>query len=107
MDNNLMVEIITEIWRLKKNINNEVQQKAALEYSFRKLEKALKGLGYSYFDLTDEKYDEGLSAKVVYKDNIISESEVIVVETVLPIIFYNNKVIRNAEIIIGNKKGVK
>lgn len=102
-----MIDITTEIWRLKKNINYKVDQKASLQYSFRKLENKLKELGYTCLDLSGEKYDEGMSAKVVYKEDMSDDTEVIIVETVLPTIFYENMVIRNGEIIVGNKRGVE
>lgn len=103
-----IIDLAVSNWRITKwnNYNKEDIKKNSmpLEYSTKKIKSILESKNVETLDLTGKYYDIGLAVDVVYNiDEDISAAErTIIQETISPIVFINNKVVKRGEVVIKN-----
>lgn len=96
-------ELAVAYWRLKKWVDERsTEKKLAAESSLRIMEEYLTSNGISVVDLTNQIYDAGLAAEIIFCENpeVPCENPVIT-ETLRPIILQNNAVALNGQIVIS------
>lgn len=101
-----LVSIATNAWRAKtKMIDSSTGQvREELRRIDRHVEaiyRALGGVGISIRDHTGDPYDEGQPMKVVASKPVPGLARKQVSETLLPSIFWNNRLVQNGEIEIA------
>lgn len=103
-----IIDLAVSNWRIIKwnNHNKEDIKKNSmpLEYGTKKIKSILESKNVETIDLTGKYYDIGLAVDVVYNiDEDISAAErTIIQETISPIVFINNKVVKRGEVVIKN-----
>ena len=73
-----------------------------MRYSARRITEVLKTVGLDTIDLTGRKYDAGLAPEVlnVILDDTIPKGQVLIEETVSPIVTWCGQIIKPGQIIV-------
>ncbi|KAF0206255.1 MAG: hypothetical protein FD167_5548 [bacterium] len=106
-----LAAMAVEVWRLGQNLVKLPSQPnfVALKYSIRKLRQTLEEQSCVFLDLTGKIYDAGLALEVIdieddKKDDKKDESNknnLIIKETIVPIILFQNKLLVSGQVILG------
>lgn len=101
-----LAELALNYWRLSnwvKNVN--VERKMQANSALRKMGSYLEKEGVELRDLLGQKYDDGYAADVmgIESESDIPDDELIVIETVKPIILLNGSVIKYGQVVLGDK----
>lgn len=95
-------ELATAVWRLGKWLNSiETDRKMAAKSSLRVLKRYLEEKEIEIIDLTGSKFDEGLAVSVVNNEAEEDATDLVILETVKPIILCSGAVIQYGQVIIG------
>jgi len=101
---NLVVDIGTVIWRLRRRLTTESEVPEEIRRISRDLESAedaLKQGGIEIKDHTGEKYDGGMALHVIAFQPTAEVSQEQVIETVKPTMYHKDKLVRMGEVIVG------
>lgn len=93
-------------WRLEEWVDEvNVERKTKALSSLRQIKRYLSENGIEFFDYLGQKYDSGWSIDVlgIEADPNIPEEELIVVETLVPLIVENGEVIKFGQVILGEE----
>jgi hypothetical protein len=96
-------DISLECWRLTRAAAlAEGNDSAAIRYSARRITEVLKTVGLETIDLTGRKYDAGLAPEVlnVILDDTVPKDQVLIEETVSPIVTWCGRIIKPGQIIV-------
>ncbi len=106
MDKENLDDLALAYWRLNNWVaNTNVERKTAAISSLRKINRFLKDNGVEIKDLVGQKYDSGYAIDVLEKntEKDIPEEELVVSETICPIITQNGEIIKYGQVILGEK----
>jgi hypothetical protein len=97
-----LATLAVEVWRLGQNLAKLPDQSnlVALKYSTRKLRQTLEDQGCVFLDLTGKTYDAGLALEVIDIENENRQTELIIKETIVPIILFQNKLLVSGQVIL-------
>ncbi len=105
-----LAAMAVEVWRLGQNLVRLPSQSnsVALKYSIRKLRQTLEEQSCVFLDLTGKTYDAGLALEVIDIENNIEDdkedesnkSKLIIKETIVPIILFQNKLLVSGQVIL-------
>jgi hypothetical protein len=96
LDPSDVAELVVDLWRLKKRMDTEgVSERLAT--SFERVEDRLSRLGLAWDSMEGAKYDENLKARVL--DHEVGEGALRVSQCVSPAVFFDSRLVREAEII--------
>lgn len=103
---NNLAELALNYWRLSNwvgivNVERKMQANSAL----RKMGSYLEKEGIELRDLIGQKYDDGYAADVmgIESEQDVPDENLIVIETVKPIILLNGSVIKYGQVVLGDK----
>ena len=99
-------DIALAYWRIEKWVTEtNVERKTAATSSLRQLKRYLDENGIELKDYLGEKYDSGFAIDVVGRntDKDLSEDELIVSETLTPLILENGEVLKYGKVMLGEK----
>ena len=103
---NNLAELALNYWRLSNwvgivNVDRKMQANSAL----RKMGAYLEKEGIELRDLIGQKYDDGYAADVmgIESEQDVPDENLIVIETVKPIILLNGSVIKYGQVVLGDK----
>lgn len=95
--------LAVEVWRLGQNLAKLPDQSnlVALKFSTRKLLQTLEEQGCIFLDLTGKVYDAGLALEVIDIEDESKQTELIIKETIVPIILFQNKLLVSGQVILA------
>lgn len=99
-------ELALNYWRLSNWVGNvNVERKAQANSAMKKMGAYLEKQGIELKDLVGEKYSDGFAADVmgIESETDLPDDEMIVIETVRPIIMLNGTVIKYGQVVLGDK----
>lgn len=99
-------DIALAYWRIEKWVNEiNVERKTAATSSLRQLKRYLDENGIELKDYLGEKYDSGFAIDVVGRntDKDLPEDELIVSETLTPLILENGEVLKYGKVMLGER----
>jgi hypothetical protein len=102
-----VVDVAIEVWRLhdrvKKLQSASGREDPAIAFSVEKIQHVLKEIGIEAREYTGQPYNEGMSLDVLTFDYPIGEkpNSRVVQETVSPAIFFDGKLHKMAQVIVG------
>ena len=105
----LIAEISSSVWRLKQRIidpkTGEVfEEMKKMSRPVEKIYSSLEDKGFKVIDRVNEKYISGMYERVITFEPTDQLTCEVIVETVKPTIYYQDKVIQQGEIIVGVPK---
>jgi hypothetical protein len=103
-----LAKLSIEIWRLQKKIkkiSNNPKDISSLDFSYRQLINYLCNMGVTFEDFQGQAYDAGLAVEVIENttSNISKDSNPIILETIEPALFINNRLLKIGKVIIGSQ----
>lgn len=107
VDLSSLIDLAIEIWRLqdrfKKLQSATGRQDPSITFSIEKIQHILKEIGIETRDYTGQTYNEGMSLDVLTFDYSVGEKPTnrIIQETVSPAIFFDGKLHKMAQVIVG------
>jgi len=105
------IDLALEVWRLQDRVSKLQsavgRQDALIAFSIDKIQHVLRELGIEARDYTGQTYKEGMSLDVLTFDYPAGEKPIerIVQETVSPAIFFDGKLHKMAQVIVGKADG--
>lgn len=102
-----VLDVAIEVWRLQdrfKKLQSAMgRSDPAITFSIEKIQHVLKEIGIETRDYTGQIYNEGMSLDVLTFDYSPEEKPInrIVQETVSPAIFFDGKLQKMAQVIVG------
>lgn len=105
---NLIVDIGTVIWRLRRRLPADSELAEQTRRISRDLESAwdtLRQGGIEIKDHSGEKYDGGMALHVIAFQPVVGLSREQIIETIKPTIYCNNKIVRMGDVIVGVPEG--
>lgn len=102
-----VLDVAIEVWRLQdrfKRLQSATgRSDPAITFSIEKIQHVLKEIGIETRDYTGQKYNEGMSLDVLTFDYSAEEKPIdrVVQETVSPAIFFDGKLHKMAQVIVG------
>lgn len=102
-----VLDIAIEVWRLQDRFTKlqlaTGRQDPGITFSIEKIHHVLKEIGIEARDYTGQTYNEGMSLDVVTFDYSAGEKPInrVVQETVSPAIFFDGKLQKMAQVIVG------
>lgn len=98
-----LAKMAVEVWRLGQNLSklSDPSISIALKYSIKKLRQTLEDQGCQFLDLTGKPYDAGLALEVIDIEKENKSSELVIKETIVPIILFQNKLLVSGQVILS------
>ena len=99
-------EVALAYWRLNKWVENvNTDKKTAATSSLRLLSNYLQNNNIDIKDFLGQQYDVGMAVDVIGKDTEADkqEEELIISETLTPLILQNGEVIKFGQVMLGNE----
>ena len=97
-------ELALAYWRLNKWVTNvSVERKSAAQGSLRQMKKYLDKNNVELLDFCGQKYDSGFAIDVigVTTDKNLPEEEMIISETLCPLILQNGEILKYGQVMLG------
>jgi molecular chaperone GrpE (heat shock protein) len=95
-------------WRLQQTLQTAVElpSEVVVRHATRSLAEALGAMGLQIIDLRGRVYDPGLAPEVVdvLREEGADEATAIVLETVIPTLEYQGRVVRPGQIVVSYSK---
>ena len=111
IDLSSVIDVAIEVWRLQDRVN-KLQTAAgrkdpSIAFSIDKIQHILKEIGIEAREYTGQTYNEGMSLDVLTFDYPAGEKPIsrIVQETVSPAIFFDGRLHKMAQVIVGKADG--
>ena len=99
-------DIALAYWRMEKWVNEiNVERKTAATSALRQMRRYLDENGIELKDYLGEKYDSGFAIDVIGRstDKDIPENELVVSETLTPLILENGEVLKYGQVMLGER----
>jgi hypothetical protein len=107
VDLSSVLDVAIEVWRLqdrfKKLQSTTGRQDPSITFSLEKIQHVLREIGIETRDYTGQTYNEGMSLDVLTFDYPVEQKPTnrVVQETVSPAIFFDGKLHKMAQVIVG------
>jgi hypothetical protein len=107
VDLSSVLDVAVEVWRLQdrfKRLQSATgRQDPSITFSIEKIQHVLREIGIETRDYTGQAYNEGMSLDVLTFDYSVEEKPTnrVVQETVSPAIFFDGKLHKMAQVIVG------
>jgi hypothetical protein len=105
-DDSFVADLATRLWRIRQSLEKVGAEGSisGVERGYRHLERLfsfLEQIGIRVVDKTGEFYDAGMAIKVVSSEPIVGIRREIIKETVLPAVYRDDRLIQNAQVVVG------
>jgi hypothetical protein len=102
-----VIDLAIEVWRLQDRVkrlqSTTGREDPSIAFSIDKIQHVLREIGIEAREYTGQTYNEGMSLDVLTFDYPVGEKPVsrVVQETVSPAIFFDGKLHKMAQVIVG------